>query len=1133
MSIRPTAISKLAWPTLASSLIAIFLGFSFLGTSGSIGAQSQIASLPAAATVRSNTAAASATTSIVTPPVVSPPIKPEPKKARESYKRGLKAEENGDWTGAREAYAEATNFDPIEHEYLLRRDLATSHLVRQKADLAERDAISGRLKDARKELIDAIYLDPGNGTLRERLTELSAFDTASGQQQAPTEIELSDGIRLNYQPGRRNFDFRGDTQGVYDEVGRQFGVEAAFDLDLRPVAVHFQANDVDFPTAMRLLGDMTGTFWRPLAKTLFFVSQDTPQKRRDYEPSVVRSIALPASETPEQMTETLRVLRDITGITRANLDTNSRMITLRASPQAVAVATSLIDDLQKPPAELILEMEVLEVDRTAARQLGITPPQTSQVVSVNSQELQAAQQSIAGLVGVITTLFGSPSSLSGLSTSQITSLLSSGQISAGSLLPPVVALGGGESTFLATVPGVAANFSAMLSLVQNGQRILLRAQDGQPATFFVGDRVPVELSNFSSSLSGTGTSVAGLTGNDFPTTNYDVGAAPTFIATASLRDNSDNDLIVTNFNDNTVSVLLGNGDGTFATQVTYPTGVGPIAVATGAFQSVAGDDNLDLAIANQTANTVSILIGNGDGTFQPKTDIATGSQPSCVIAKDMHDVNGNGSLDLIVANHNDSTIYIYQGNGDGTFKVPNILQLPAGFAPSWVTAGDFNDDGHLDLAVADEGNATVSVFLGNGDGTFRARTDYAVGNSPVWVSTADLNGDTVLDLAVANKSDNTVSVLLGLGTTTTSTTAGTTSVGNGTFGVQTPYPAGGEPTSIAVADYNIDGLPDLAVADETDNAVSVLLNLGSGTFGPNFELPAGTAPDSIVTADFNGDSRPDVATANNGSNTASVILNSSNFSPTSTGSSAFNTGAFPGVQYIDIGLKVKATPRIHQDGDVTLQLEFDLSNLSGQSYNTIPVISNDTVSQTVRVKPNETAVLVGLMQHQISNAINGTPGLATIPDLGYLAGDQNAQNQDTELLFLVTPRMVRFAPRTDHAIYAGQGSLEGPAGNGPAQVEGPQPPPPQPAAAQPVGPGQEQPGGAPQPTNQVGTPIAPPPQAPAPTPAPTAQGPAPEQQGQQQQPPQQEQPPQQQQPQQQQPPPPADESQQQPPPQQR
>jgi hypothetical protein len=638
--------------------------------------------------------------------------------------------------------------------------------------------------------------------------------------------------------------------------------------------------------------------------------------------------------------------------------------------------------------------------------------------------------------------------------------------------------------------------------------------------------VPVELSNYSASLSGT---TAGVVAQNFPTASYEVGSAPTFMATASLRDNSIDDLIVTNFADNTVSVLLGKGDGTFNTQTTFPTDAGPVSVATGAFQSGSNNQNLDLAVANQSANTISILLGNGDGTFRSPINIPAGNQPANVIARNLHDLTGAGNLDLIVANHGDSTIFLYQGNGDGTFQNPSVIQLPGGFAPAAIAAADFNGDGHIDLAVADEGNATVSIFLGNGDGTFKPRVDYATGNSPVWVSAADFNGDAVLDLAVANKTDNTVSILFGNGTTTTSTSSGTTTVGNGTFGTQTAYPAGGGPTSIAVADFNLDGMPDLAVTDSTDNAVSVLLNLGlnnigNGTFAAKLELSAGAGPVSIVTADFNADSRPDVAAANNGSNTASVILDSSTFSPAAAASNAFNGGAFPGVQYIDIGLKVKVTPRIHLDGDVTLQLEFDISSLSGQAFNTIPVISNDTISQTVRVKQNETAVLAGVMQRQLSNTIAGAPGLALIPELGFFAGNQNGQNQDNELLILVTPRMVRYAPRTDHAFYAGQGSLEGP-GNAPVGIPlppqpqpgqvPPQPGQPQPPIAQPPAPGQEQPGGPPQPTTQVGTPVAPPQQPaqppqgqpPAPTPA------APQDQAPGQQPAQQPQP--QQQPQQQ------------------
>jgi hypothetical protein len=1033
---------------------------------------------------------------------VFPKVKREPKKAKQAYNKGLREQQEGDWQAAHEAFAQASEWDPGQQEYVLRRESARSHLVQSKVDLAEKEAISGRLKEARKQLVDALYLDPTNRIVRDRLTELSAM-APDDPHNAPKEAELAGVVELDHQAGTRSFDFRGDTQGAYDEVARQFGVDVAFDVDLRSAPVRFKVDDVDFATAMRMLGSMTDTFWRALAKHLFIVTQDTPQKRRDYAASVVRTIVLPASESVEQMTETLRVVRDITGITRAALDTNARTMTLRASPEAVAVASGLIDDLQKPSGALILEIEVLEVDRSRALELGITPPQSSQIVSLNTQEIQEAQQSIQGLVDVVSSVFGTPSSLSGLSTSQITSLLGSGQLNAGSLLPPVVAFGGGESTFLATLPGAAANFSEMLSLVQNGRRILLRAQDAQPATFFVGDRVPVELSNYSASLSGTGTSVAGLSAANFPTTNYDVGRSPTFVATASLRNNGIDDLMVTNFTDNTVSVLLGNsttttsttggattvGNGTFGTQTTFPTGAGPTSIATGAFQSDSNNQNVDLALTNQTANTVSILLGNGDGTFQPRRDIAAGNGPVSVIAENLHDLNGKGDLDLIVANFTDSTLYLYQGNGDGTFQNPNVIQLPKGYAPAAIAAADFNGDGHLDLAVADEGNATVSIFLGNGDGTFGPRTDYPTGNSPVWVSAADVNGDSVLDLEVANRTDNTVSVLLGNGITTTSTTTGITTVGNGTFGTQAIYPAGGEPTSIAVADYDINGLPDLAVTDLSDNAVSVLLNLGSGTFGPNFELPAGTGPASIVAANFDAENtNPDVAVANNGSNTVSVILNLSNFSTTSSAaSSVFNSGAFPGVQYIDIGLKVKATPRIHLDGDVTLQLEFDISSLSGQSFNTIPVISNDTVSQTVRLKQNETAVLAAVLQRQLSNAINGAPGLATIPELGFFAGTQNPQNQDSELLFLVTPRMVRYAPRSDHVIYAGQGSLEGPANALPGlplplQPQPGQPPqpagaPPPPAAAQPPSaPGEGEPAGLPQPTTQVGTPVGPPPQ---------------------------------------------------------
>jgi hypothetical protein len=474
------------------------------------------------------------------PAASAPPVKPDLRKAREAFQIGQDAEQHKNWQEAYDSYSDAVAWAPANKEYALRLANAKGTLVQSKVDAAERDAISGRLDDARRELFSASYLDPSNAIVRERLNELIAAQTSA----VAAEPTLAGEPRLRYHAGTRNFDYRGDTRGAYDEIARQFGVEDAFDADLRAIQVHFELKDADFSTAMRVLGDATHTFWRPLARGLFFVAEDTPQKRRDYGESAVRTVVLPASETPDQMAETLRVIRDVSGITRTTLDTSSRTITLRASPQAIAVATDLIDSIEKAPGELILEMEVLQVDRSYARQLGITPPESSTAYALTPQEVQAANQSASSLVAIIQQIFGLPSSLSGLSDTQIAGLVSSGQLSVASLLPPLIAFGGGESTFLATLPGATANFSRMLSLVKHGQRILLRADDGKPATFFVGEHFPVSLANYSSSFGGN---IPGVSSTNFPVTTYDVGNAPQFIASTILRTSSAiNDLIVTN-----------------------------------------------------------------------------------------------------------------------------------------------------------------------------------------------------------------------------------------------------------------------------------------------------------------------------------------------------------------------------------------------------------------------------------------------------------------------------------------------------------------------------------------------------------------------------------------------------------
>src|ERR1700693_418252 len=370
-----------------------------------------------------------------------PSFAADAKKAKDAYRQGLRVEQAGNWEPAYDAYSDAVEWAPENQEYFVHREIARSRLVQQKMDHAERAAVSGRLSDARVELLSARSLDPTNHVVQERYAELTALRPGPFEE-VVTAAEPAGPVQLEHLPGTRSFNIHGDTNSAYQEIARQFGVEVAFDVDLRPRQVRFRMSDLYFPTALRLLGQMTGTFWRPLTKHLFFVADDTTPKRKDYDISVVRTVILPASETPEQMTEVLRLVREIAGITRSDLDARSGTLTMRASPQAMAVATGLIEDLERPGGELVLEVEILEVDRNYARLLGITPPESAKIFSISKQEVLQALQSPQGLATVLQQVFGTPSSLSGLTTSQIGSLLGSGQVNLASLLPPLIAFGG-------------------------------------------------------------------------------------------------------------------------------------------------------------------------------------------------------------------------------------------------------------------------------------------------------------------------------------------------------------------------------------------------------------------------------------------------------------------------------------------------------------------------------------------------------------------------------------------------------------------------------------------------------------------------------------------------------------------
>jgi hypothetical protein len=392
----------------------------------------------------------------------------------------------------------------------------------------------------------------------------------------------------------------------------------------------------------------------------------------------------------------------------------------------------------------------------------------------------------------------------------------------------------------------------------------------RPESVAVGDfnedgHLDLAVANFTSS------NVSVLLGNgdgSFPAApSYAARPNPDSVAVGDFNGDGILDLAVADygnqFGGGVVSVLLGNGDGSFQAARTFAAGLGPRSLAVGDFN---GDGLLDLAVVGYglqcyfgcygVDETVRVLLGNGDGTFQPARSFPVAGGPNSVAVGDF---NGDGTPDLAVANASSNSVSVLLGNGDGSFQAARTFA--AGNHPFSVTVGDFNGDGTPDLAVANASSNNVSVFLGNGDGTFQAARNFAAGSMPESVAVGDFNGDGITDLAVANNvvPNGRVSVLLGNG--------------DGTFQAARSFAAGSGPISVAVEDFNGDGIPDLAVADNL-GGVKVLLGNGNGTFQTTpVSYITGNGPLSVAAADLNGDGRPDLAVANPGSNDVSILLN--------------------------------------------------------------------------------------------------------------------------------------------------------------------------------------------------------------------------------------------------------------------
>ena len=270
----------------------------------------------------------------------------------------------------------------------------------------------------------------------------------------------------------------------------------------------------------------------------------------------------------------------------------------------------------------------------------------------------------------------------------------------------------------------------------------------------------------------------------FPThRNYPV-TNPRAIAAGDVSGDGNSDLAVGSAG-GSVGVLLGNGDGTFRTAVHYPAGSFPESLAVA---DVSGDGQPDLAVANRGSDNVSVLLGNGDGTLRAAVDYPVGGAPQSVVARD---VSGDGVPDLVVANYASNNVSVLLGNSNGTFQAGVIYSAGDFSLPSGVALGDVSGDGQPDIAIANE-RGGVRVLPGNGDGTFQAAVSHLASLRSIAIG--DVNADGRLDLVGAHADGTSVSLLLGNG--------------NGTFQPVLQLPSG-PVSGVALSDLDGDGLPDI------------------------------------------------------------------------------------------------------------------------------------------------------------------------------------------------------------------------------------------------------------------------------------------------------------------------------------
>jgi hypothetical protein len=375
--------------------------------------------------------------------------------------------------------------------------------------------------------------------------------------------------------------------------------------------------------------------------------------------------------------------------------------------------------------------------------------------------------------------------------------------------------------------------------------------------------------------------------------DFTAGTNPFGLVIADVDGDGKSDVIQTNYNSASVSVYRNTSTSgainisSFAGKVDFTTGSIPYGVAAG---DLDGDGKIDLVVANNASSTISVYrntstLGNiTTGSFASKVDFTAGTNPWGVV---ITDVDGDGKLDIAVSNFGSNTVSVFRNTSTTGSITSGSFAAKADFAtgsyPVGLAAGDIDGDGKSDLVVANSGANTVTVFMNTSSygsinsGSFAAKVDFTTGSYPIGVVVGDLDGDGKPEVVVANNTNNSISVLRNTSTVGTVTTT--------SLAAKVDFTVGTSPYFLAMGDADGDGKVDLAVTNSGGSTISILKNtttagsITTGSLASAVSYTTASSPRGVGFADFDGDGKPDLAVANAGSVSISVLRNTVTLAP--------------------------------------------------------------------------------------------------------------------------------------------------------------------------------------------------------------------------------------------------------------